>query len=138
MTVGSRRPSVRGDLVAMEGYHSPQVSVPVRLNTNESPFPPPPGFATDLAAAIAGVEWHRYPDRAATALRTGIAALHDVPLEQVFVIDAAGTFWRASDVGTGEKKRLEPSTAEAFGRWFDARNGDAGPVRRAAPRWPSG
>jgi hypothetical protein len=56
----------------------------------------------------------------------------DVPLEQVFVIDAAGTFWTASDVGTGEKKRLEPSTAEAFGRWFDARNGDAGPVRRAA------
>ncbi len=89
MTVGSRRPSVRGDLVAMEGYHSPQVSVPVRLNTNESPFPPPPGFATDLAAAIAGVEWHRYPDRAATALRTGIAALHDVPVAQVFAANGS-------------------------------------------------
>ena len=35
------RPRVRDDLALMEGYHSPQVSVDVRLNTNESPLPPP-------------------------------------------------------------------------------------------------
>ena len=29
----------------MEGYHSPQVDVAVRLNTNEAPEPPPAGFA---------------------------------------------------------------------------------------------
>ena len=29
----------------MEGYHSPQVDVDVRLNTNESPVPPPAAFA---------------------------------------------------------------------------------------------
>ena len=28
------RPAVRPDLVALEGYHSPQVDVAVRLNTN--------------------------------------------------------------------------------------------------------
>jgi hypothetical protein len=56
----------------------------------------------------------------------------DVPLERVFVIDAAGKAWSAFDVATGEKQKLEPSSAEEFGRWFDGRTGDAGPVRRAA------
>ena len=31
----------RDDVALMEGYHSPQVDVAVRLNTNESPEPPP-------------------------------------------------------------------------------------------------
>ena len=35
----------RDDLALMEGYHSPQVDVAVRLNTNESPEPPPAGLA---------------------------------------------------------------------------------------------
>ena len=39
-----RRPLVRDDLKSMEGYHSPQVDVEVRLNTNEAPFPPPDEF----------------------------------------------------------------------------------------------
>ena len=37
-------PEPRDDLKALEGYHSPQLDVAVRLNTNESPFPPPPAF----------------------------------------------------------------------------------------------
>ena len=39
-----RRPQPRDDLRALEGYHSPQVDVDVRLNTNESPYPPPAEF----------------------------------------------------------------------------------------------
>ena len=39
-----KRVQPRDDLRALEGYHSPQVDVAVRLNTNESPFPPPPEF----------------------------------------------------------------------------------------------
>ena len=72
---GPQRLAVRDDLVALEGYHSPQVEVPVRLNTNESPFPPPPAFAAELARAVADVTWHRYPDRAATQLRERIVSL---------------------------------------------------------------
>ena len=34
----------RDDLRALEGYHSPQLDVSVRLNTNESPYPPPAEF----------------------------------------------------------------------------------------------
>ena len=37
-------PAPRDDLRALEGYHSPQVDVDVRLNTNESPYPPPAAF----------------------------------------------------------------------------------------------
>ncbi|MBP7631342.1 MAG: histidinol-phosphate transaminase [Acidimicrobiales bacterium] len=73
----------------MEGYHSPQLDVEVRLNTNESPVPPPPGFVDALAAEVATVEWHRYPDRAATELRTRIGELHGVGPEQVFVANGS-------------------------------------------------
>ena len=53
----------RDDLALMEGYHSPQVEVAVRLNTNEAPEPPPSGFSAALATEMATLEWHRYPDR---------------------------------------------------------------------------
>lgn len=67
------RPQVRRSVALMEGYHSPQVDVAVRLNTNEAPEPPPAAFVEALKAALDGVAWHRYPDRAATALRARIA-----------------------------------------------------------------
>ena len=79
----------RDDLVALEGYHSPQVSVDVRLNTNESPAPPPDGWVADLTQAVADVEWHRYPDRGASTLRARIAAMHGVAPEQVFAANGS-------------------------------------------------
>ena len=80
---------VRDDLRALEGYHSPQVTVPVRLNTNESPVPPPDEWRDAFAAELADVQWHRYPDRAATALREGIAHLHGVRADQVFAANGS-------------------------------------------------
>ena len=68
----------RDDVSLMEGYHSPQVDVKVRLNTNEAPVPPPAAFTERLAEEIRNVEWHRYPDRGAVALRSAIADLHGV------------------------------------------------------------
>jgi histidinol-phosphate aminotransferase len=63
------RPEPRDDLRALEGYHSPQVDVDVRLNTNESPYAPPPAFVERWLGALEGVAWNRYPDRAANELR---------------------------------------------------------------------
>ncbi len=83
------RPPVRDDLALHAGYHSPQVDVPVRLNTNEAPEPPPPGFTEALHAELDRVDWHRYPDRAATELREAIAAHHDVAASQVFVANGS-------------------------------------------------
>ncbi len=83
------RPSVRADLRALEGYHSPQVEVEVRLNTNESPEPPPAAWRDAYAAEISRVDWHRYPDRGAAALRGAIADLHSVGADQVFVANGS-------------------------------------------------
>ncbi|MFT3855013.1 MAG: histidinol-phosphate transaminase [Ilumatobacteraceae bacterium] len=80
---------VRDDLKALEGYHSAQVDVAIRLNTNESPTAPPDGWRDAFAAELSRVEWHRYPDRAATALREGIAELHGVAPEQVFAANGS-------------------------------------------------
>ncbi len=79
----------RDDLALMEGYHSAQVDVAVRLNTNEAPEPPPPGFVEALHAELDGLEWHRYPDRAYTRLREAIAAHHDVDPAQVFAANGS-------------------------------------------------
>ncbi|HVF76294.1 MAG TPA: histidinol-phosphate transaminase [Acidimicrobiales bacterium] len=76
---------LRDDLGLGEGYHSPQVAVDVRLNTNESPYPPPAAWRDDLREMVATIPFHRYPDRSARALREGLAELHDVRPEQVFV-----------------------------------------------------
>ncbi len=80
---------VRADLRALEGYHSLQVDVDVRLNTNESPLPPPESWRDELAEALATIAWHRYPDRAATELRAAIARWHGVRPEQVFAANGS-------------------------------------------------
>ena len=80
---------VRDDLRSLDGYHSAQVDVAVRLNTNESPAPPPEAFRDALAAEVSRIDWHRYPDRAATELRQAIAATHGVDASQVFAANGS-------------------------------------------------
>jgi histidinol-phosphate aminotransferase len=75
---------VRDDLVGLSGYHSPQVEVEVRLNTNESPLPPPAAWLTELSEEIRRIEFNRYPDRRASALRGALARFHDVDPTRVF------------------------------------------------------
>ena len=70
--------------VLWSGYHSPQVDVAVRLNTNEAPEPPPPEFVAALRRAVGDIALNRYPDRRAGALRAAIAAQHGLAPEQVF------------------------------------------------------
>jgi histidinol-phosphate aminotransferase len=77
-------PGPRPDLGLREGYHSPQVDVPVRLNTNESPLPPPPEWTERLVEEVRGASWNRYPDRSASELRQALAELHGVRPDQVF------------------------------------------------------
>jgi histidinol-phosphate aminotransferase len=79
----------RPDVALMEGYHSPQLDVRVRLNTNESPEAPPSAWTDALGAALASIDWNRYPDRSAEALRTAIGGLHGVGPEQIFVANGS-------------------------------------------------
>ena len=77
------------DLALMSGYHSPQVDVAVRLNTNEAPAAPPAAFTRRLGEALATIEWHRYPDRGYRTLREAIAKHHGVAPEQVFAANGS-------------------------------------------------
>jgi histidinol-phosphate aminotransferase len=79
----------RDDLALMAGYHSPQIDVAVRLNTNEAPAPPPPAFTRQLAEALATIDWHRYPDRGYRGLREAIAKHHGVAPEQVLAANGS-------------------------------------------------
>lgn len=67
---------LRDELRGTSPYGAPQLDVAVRLNTNENPYPPPPGLVADVAEAAGQVarELHRYPDRDAVALRADLAS----------------------------------------------------------------
>ena len=79
-----RLPPMRADLGLREGYHSPQVEAAARLNTNESPYPPPAEWIRAVQDEVAAVDWNRYPDRGAWDLRRAVADLHGVDPEQVW------------------------------------------------------
>jgi histidinol-phosphate aminotransferase len=66
---------IRADLAGRQPYGAPQLDVPVRLNTNENPYPPSAALVADIAAAVGDVAGglNRYPDRDAVALRTALA-----------------------------------------------------------------
>ena len=63
------------DLADLEPYGAPQLDVPVRLNTNENPYPPSARLTRAVTEAVAAVAdgLNRYPDRDATELRKDLA-----------------------------------------------------------------
>lgn len=85
-----RRPPVRHDLLPITPYGAPQLDVPVRLNTNETPWSPPQAFHQQLAARIAAeLPLHRYPDRDAVELRTALARRERLDVGRVWVANGS-------------------------------------------------
>jgi histidinol-phosphate aminotransferase len=97
---------VRDDLAGLDGYHSPQVAVEVRLNTNESPYPPPAGWRDAFLEELASVPFHRYPDRSARALRVALAELHGVGPERVFAANGSNEVLQALCLAYGGRDRV--------------------------------
>ncbi|MFF7329261.1 histidinol-phosphate transaminase [Streptomyces sp. NPDC008150] len=66
---------VRDELRGKSPYGAPQLDVPVRLNTNENPYPLPDALVERIAERVreAARGLNRYPDRDAVELRTGLA-----------------------------------------------------------------
>ena len=84
---------IRPDLAGGTPYGAPQLDVPVRLNTNENPYPPSrwlAGRIGNAAAAQAG-SLNRYPDRDAMALREDLAAYlgHGLTARQVWAANGS-------------------------------------------------
>jgi len=105
----------RDDLQSLDGYHSPQVSVPVRLNTNESPFAPPQEFVTALSDAIGATDFNRYPDRGATRLRTALGEFLGQPIERLLCANGSNEVLQTLLLtygGTGRRAAIfEPTYA---------------------------
>jgi histidinol-phosphate aminotransferase len=66
---------VRDELRGKSPYGAPQLDVPVRLNTNENPYPLPEDLVRRIGERVteAARTLNRYPDRDAVALRTELA-----------------------------------------------------------------
>jgi histidinol-phosphate aminotransferase len=69
-------PPLRADLAGREPYGAPQLDVPVRLNTNENPYPPSLALARQVASTAEAIAaaLNRYPDRTASGLRDDLAS----------------------------------------------------------------
>ena len=84
---------IREDLRDLTPYGAPQLDVPVQLNTNENPYPPPAELVADVARSVAGAAaaLNRYPDREASELRTQLAAYigHGIDVTQVWAANGS-------------------------------------------------
>jgi len=92
VTTGQALP-LRDDLAGRAPYGAPQLDAPVRLNTNENPYPPSPALVRTVAAAVAEAAGtlNRYPDRDATDLRDDLAAYlgHGLTREMVWAANGS-------------------------------------------------
>ncbi|MFF8583501.1 histidinol-phosphate transaminase [Streptomyces althioticus] len=88
---------VRDELRGKSPYGAPQLDVPVRLNTNENPYPLPEPLVERIAERVreAARNLNRYPDRDAVELRTRLAEYltkttgHPVALENVWAANGS-------------------------------------------------
>ena len=106
-----RKPSLQGFEPYVPGIHPADGDSWVKLNTNESPFPPAPGVAAAVAEQIERLPL--YPDPAQAALRQAVSELYDVTPEQVVGGNGADEVLamavRAFVARTGRAAYLEPS-----------------------------
>ena len=143
---GARQPAtgppIRPDLAGRSPYGAPQLDVPVRLNTNENPYPPSPALVRDIADAVAAVagSLNRYPDRDAMALRADLAAYlgHGLTARQVWAANGSNEIIQQllqafggpgrSALGFEPSYAMHPLIARATGtRWIrGARDADFG------------
>ncbi|GAB3960007.1 histidinol-phosphate transaminase [Streptomyces sparsus] len=88
---------IRDELRGKSPYGAPQLDVPVRLNTNENPYPLPEPLVRRIAERVteAARQLNRYPDRDALELRGGLAqyltrtAGHPVGRENVWAANGS-------------------------------------------------
>lgn len=88
---------VRDELRGKSPYGAPQLDVPVRLNTNENPYPLPEPLVERITERVreAARNLNRYPDRDAVELRTELARYltktggHAVGVENVWAANGS-------------------------------------------------
>jgi hypothetical protein len=141
---------LRDDLAGRQPYGAPQIDVPVRLNTNENPYPPSEALVRAIADAVAGVagKLNRYPDRNFVGLRDDLAAYlgHGLGRDQVWAANGSNEIMQQLLLAFGGPGRTAlgfdgpraragpglPDVAEQPDRYRAAADRDRGGVRRGA------
>ena len=82
---------VRPDLAEVAPYVSPQRPgwTGLRMNTNESPYPPPPAVVDRFLSSMREAAFNRYPDRDARSLVSALAEHVDHPPEGVWLTNGS-------------------------------------------------
>jgi histidinol-phosphate aminotransferase len=70
---------IRDDIRALSRYHVPDASGMVKLDAMENPYRLPESVRRRIAAVVSEAEINRYPDAAATRLKTVLRAALDIP-----------------------------------------------------------
>jgi len=132
VTRAEPRPGLRD----VEPYASPQLDVPVRLNTNECPYPLPEGFRADLAHAIGELTLNRYPDTDAIELRERLAADAGHPVEGTWAANGSNEIIHQLSMAYGGPERralLFPPTYPLHQRIWTLDHGRVADVKLDAP-----
>ncbi|MDY6050087.1 MAG: histidinol-phosphate transaminase [Corynebacterium sp.] len=85
--------TLREEFAGATAYGAPQLADPIRLNTNENPYPPSEAIVSGLAARVseAAAILNRYPDRDAVELREKLAAYigHGATVDNVWAANGS-------------------------------------------------
>ncbi len=92
---------VRPDLVDVAPYVSPQQPARYRMNTNESPYAPPPELVKEVAAEIEQIALNRYPDRDANDLYDAMSMHLEWPREGLWIANGSNEVFMHLFLGFG-------------------------------------
>lgn len=70
---------LRDEIRAMSGYHVPDSTGMVKLDAMENPYPLPAELQSEVARLVAAASLNRYPDSAATRLKTRLRDAMEIP-----------------------------------------------------------
>jgi histidinol-phosphate aminotransferase len=95
----------RSDLADLRPYRAPQLDAPVKLNTNESPYPPPESFTRELQERIAKLSLNRYPIRDFIEVREALAANLGTLTDRVWLANGSNEIILQLLLGFGGSER---------------------------------
>ena len=112
---------IDGRLAALAAYvpgEQPRDREYIKLNANESPFPPSPGVIRAVGEAAAGL--NMYPDAACRELKAALAARYGVESANVMVEDGSDNILNLCFMGFCGRGVAYPAVSYGFYSVFSA------------------
>jgi len=110
-------PSPRLRDITAKSYHSAQPNAAIRLNSNESPFPPSPRFWERFSYYSAKAALNRYPDREAWTVRERLGSLTGVGPESIYVANGSNEVLLTTMLAYGGPGRKYASALPTYGMY---------------------